>query len=457
MRRVPGPARAPAAPNARPAGRARGATIRKVAGGGTLVLLLVLLYLIMYQNLPGDLNGMKFKPINTAGPIDQAVKLGAILVGAAVIAARWSLVHSLAKNMNLGLLAFMVLAPMSIVWSIDPNATMLRCLTLLGIVLLCVGISLVGWNQNRFLQVAMPPMMVIFIASLIYGMLYPDKIIQLGEDISQKNAWHGITYNKNQFGMTASIGAILCFHRWLAQRKGAIWSLAGLVISIVCVLLSRSSTSLLATMICTTFVVLMMRVPLVKQRFSTHVVVGLAALIIVYELVIMDVIPGVGTLLAPVMSITGKDTTFSSRGLIWSIVKEHSSYAPLLGSGYAAYWPTMPTPDSPSYIFMRVMYFYPQESHNGYLEILNDLGVVGLACVALFLISYIRQALQLMRFNRAQAVMYLALLFEQMVANLSESEWFSRSTVCIILLLGTTCLSRELLEYRRLAGQSSRS
>jgi O-antigen ligase len=98
---------------------------------------------------------------------------------------------------------------------------------------------------------------------------------------------------------------------------------------------------------------------------------------------------------------------------------------------------------------MYLLSFYPSEAHNGYLEIMNELGRVGLVCLFMYLIWFIRQALLLMRYDRSQATMYLALLFQQMVANLSESEWLSRSTVCIIFTLATTCLSRDVLEYRR--------
>jgi O-antigen ligase len=94
------------------------------------------------------------------------------------------------------------------------------------------------------------------------------------------------------------------------------------------------------------------------------------------------------------------------------------------------------------------MNFYPTESHNGYLEILNDLGRVGLICLFGFLVWFMLQALKMMPFDRSQSVLYLALLYQQMVANLSESEWFSRTTICTLLMLASTCLSRGLLEQQ---------
>jgi hypothetical protein len=53
-----------------------------------------------------------------------------------------------------------------------------------------------------------------------------------------------------------------------------------------------------------------------------------------------------------------------------------------------------------------------------------------------------------MRFDRAQAALYLALLFQEMVMNMSESEWFSRGSTFAVLLLATVCLSRSLVEAR---------
>ncbi len=406
---------------------------------------------MFYQNLPEDLNGMAFKPFSTLGPIDRFVKIGTIAISCAVIASQWPRSRLLLKAVNPGLAAFMVLIPLSAAWSIDSSATLLRYTTLLGIVLFCLAIPLAGWHRQRLQQLALPPVMAILVISLVVGIFYPESVKEIGTDISLKDAWHGITFQKNQFGITASLAAILCFHKVLAPGRRSFWSIAGIAVALICLILSRSSTSLMETIVAVSFMVLLLRVPIVKRRFSTHVVVAIFTTILVYELAVQNLIPGVHTLLAPIMGLTGKDMTFSARSIIWEVVKEHSRAAPWLGTGYGAYWPAVPTPGSPSYVFMHLMYFYPTESHNGYLEILNDLGRVGLICLLAFLVCFVWHALQLMPFDRGQAVLYLALLFQQMIDNLSESEWFSRTATCTILILVSTSLSRALMEQRQLA------
>jgi exopolysaccharide production protein ExoQ len=463
MRKVSGPLRAGAMQHPKGANRRVGPTISRgppigMAGGVRLVLLSILFWLIFYQNLPADfgLNQVESQGVvstastqdsSTANTLDRIIKVCMISMSVYVIATRWSLTRMLAKTSNVGAAAVLSLAALSAVWSIDRSATLLRFISLASIVLICFAISLSGWHRRRFQQLALPPLMFILVVSLVLGVIFPDRITELGEDISQKDAWHGITFTKNQFGMIASLGVIICANRWLAGEGRKIWSIAGAAVAFACLVLSRSSTSQFATMLAVLFMVLVMRVPIIRQRYSTHVAVAIAATIILYELVIQNVIPGAYTLLAPVRGLTGKDATFSARTIIWDIVKQHIQSAPYLGSGYGAYW-LGPVATSPSYVFVYTMFFYPSEAHNGYLEIVNDLGFVGLICLFAFLVTYVRQAIQLMRIDRSQASLYLALLIQQMVMNMSESEWFARDSAFTIMLLGITCLSRGLLEAR---------
>lgn len=447
-RRVSGSMRAGVPQHPRGANRRVGPTIGRVEGVGCLVLLAILYWLIFYQNLPDNMGvGVSNGPAGTANTLDRVIKICMIAMSVYVIATRWSITHSLAKNFNPGAALILMLAPLSAVWSIEPAATLLRFVSLASIFLICFAISLAGGHRLRFQQLALPPLMFILVASLVVGMVVPERITELGNDISQKDAWHGITLTKNQFGMTASLGVIICVNRWLAREGRTYWAIAGGAVAFTCLILSRSNTSLFATVVGVLSMVLVMRVPVIKRRYSTHVVVAIAATILLYELVVQQVIPGISVLLAPITSLTGKDTTFSARTIIWEIIKEHIQAAPYLGTGYGAYW-LGPFPSSPSYIFVSRMYFYPTEAHNGYLEIVNDLGIVGLICLLVFLFYYVRQALQLMRFDRSQAALYLALLFQEMVMNMSESDWFSRTSTFAILVLAITCLSRGLLEAR---------
>jgi len=160
---------------------------------------------------------------------------------------------------------------------------------------------------------------------------------------------------------------------------------------------------------------------------------------------VLKVVPGLDILLKPITALSGKDSTFTARTQIWEIIRAHIDLSPWIGSGYGGYW-VGPTPTSPSFIFLRTMYFYPNEAHNGYLDVLNDLGFIGLILLLGYLITYIRQALRLLRSNYAQAALYLALIFQQLLTNLSESHWLFIGHDFIILTMATFGLARSLMD-----------
>src|SRR5262249_43168861 len=155
------------------------------------------------------------------------VKICMLLASAYVIMSRWALTVSVVKFVNIGAVAFLLLAPLSAAWSVAPDVTLLRCVSLTAICLLCFAISLVGWHRKRFQQLSTLPLMAILVISLVVGMIYPDRITEQGTDISQIGAWHGITHAKNEFGMIASLAAIICIHSWLAKEGRAAWALLG--------------------------------------------------------------------------------------------------------------------------------------------------------------------------------------------------------------------------------------
>jgi O-antigen ligase len=231
-----------------------------------------------------------------------------------------------------------------------------------------------------------------------------------------------VTVQKNLFGQLSCITAIFWINAYLAKQSKPHWSLAGIALSVMCVLLSRSSTALLVTMLVSCFMLLTLRSPRRLRRYIPYIVGTFVALVLTYGIAVLDLVPGLDVLLTPVTEFTGKDTTFSNRSMIWTIIRDHIQLSPIVGSGYGAYW-IGPVAGSPSAIFIKKMYFYPHSAHNGYLEIINDLGFVGLGALFAFMITYVRSALEVVRYNRPLGALFLAIFFEELIVNLTESSW----------------------------------
>jgi exopolysaccharide production protein ExoQ len=367
-----------------------------------------------------------------------------------LIAIRFRLTAQLIRSLNFFFIALVAVAVASMLWSIDAGSTVRRLFHIFVVIFVCTAACVVGWHPKRCQEILRPLITTLLIGSIIFGLLRPDLAItapnySLGEAAS---FWRGLTSQKNQLGGLASFGAILWYHAWLEKESRLIWVLVGMASSAACLLLSRSSTGVMATAFVMVLLSLLRAWPTGRARYFMPYVVGLFVLvIIVYTLALLKVVPGLDALLTNVATMAGKDTTFSARTQIWQYISEHIQLSPVLGSGFGAYW-TGPFPYSASYFFLQKMYFYPWESHNGYLDIVNDLGFLGLICLLGYLTSYIRQSLRLLKIDRGQAALYLGLLFQQLVTNLTESNWLTPSFNFLVLTLATAGLARSMVQQQ---------
>ncbi len=384
----------------------------------------------------------------TPNPATRLLKLALIAIGVLVIGTHVRQTRALLRQLNVFFMITIGLATASVLWSADPSATIARLVGLAATVLICFAFCLSGWYRNRMQDVVRPLLTLLLVGSLIFGILEP----RLAIDNDAQAGWHGLEGQKNPFGQLAALGALMWMYSWISGEMAWPRALAGAAVSWTCLILSKSSTSFIATFFATNLMLMMLRMSPAIRRYSPYIVGVFASILLTYALAVLKLIPGLDTLLlGPITAMTGKDMTFSNRSIIWEIIKEHAQYNPILGTGYGAYW-TGPVPTSPSYVFLGRMYFWPSESHNGYLEMVNDLGFVGLICLICYLIVYIRQSLRLFKTDRAQGAFFLALFFQEAFTNLSESTWFSANgimNVCI-MTLATCALARSLQEQQRL-------
>jgi len=414
---------------------------------GWMTILLMTISPEVYQgrDLPG---GVMRTAEYAANPVTRFIKLALLIGGGLVVIQRWGAVRALIRQTNPFFLAFLALVPLSYLWSISPANTMARFITLSAIVLVWTAICVASWSPHRMQEILRPVTTLIVLGSIVYALTSPDFAIEKGEG-TLKDAWRGLATQKNGFGQLCSFGFIFWWHGWLSREVKTWQALLFGGCSAACVLFSRSSTSLLATVFACVFLLMLLRTPASWRRRMPYLIAIFAAVVLTYALTILKIVPGLEILLKPITSFTGKDMTFSNRSVIWEIIKEHIQFAPFLGSGYSAFW-IGPDPSSPSYQFLGRMYFYPNESHNGYLEIVNDLGFVGLFVLFGYFFFYIKQSLRLWRFDRTQAALYLAMFFQQSIINLSESCWLyvNCGYSATVMLFATIALARSCVDHK---------
>jgi exopolysaccharide production protein ExoQ len=435
-------------------GRLGSATARAPAAGGTgrvfpaVLLSVQALILIVpqgfdYSQVPGA-----GSPMPTEGdPLTQFTWIFLMLGGLYLLMRNRSRALLLLKHFNPYILAFLALASLSVLWSIEPDVTVRRVYRFVTVLVVCTAFAVQGWHRHRYQDVTRPLLTSILIASLIFVLAAPQYAIQAQQLFELKGAWRGITEGKNVLGPLASDAAILWLHAWLSKQSKPLAAASGLFLSLFILVKTRSDDSILATAFGVPFILLLLRPAGALRRYMPYIVGVFAASIAVYALAVLNLIPGSATLLSPISLLTGKSLTFSNRTAIWAVLEAHIRQHPLLGTGYAAYW--YDVPGSPSQEMVRYLYFYPTEGHNGYLDVINDTGYVGFCLLIAYFISYFRQSFYLMRQDKHQAGLYLTLIFTAFLSDLSESHWFNVLQVgFLIMTLTTVAVSKSYMEAR---------
>jgi O-antigen ligase len=94
------------------------------------------------------------------------------------------------------------------------------------------------------------------------------------------------------------------------------------------------------------------------------------------------------------LDLIGKDPTLTGRTEIWGYVIQDISLKPLLGWGYFAFW--IPSNPAAVEIGNAVQWVVP-EAHNGLLEMLLHIGMVGTAIFAFLLVRNVVLAIRCLR------------------------------------------------------------
>jgi O-antigen ligase len=143
-------------------------------------------------------------------------------------------------------------------------------------------------------------------------------------------------------------------------------------------------------------------------------------------------LPEPSELLGPFASLFGKSADLTGRADIWAPLLIEFDKHWLLGIGYGAFWLG---PGSPSQPVLDTLQWIPLQAHNGYLDVLNELGVIGGIFFLGFLAMDAHRLSQLVRVDRNAAAFFSAILGTLLISNISESSLFRGVSFNFLLLI----------------------
>lgn len=395
--------------------------------------------IIALMAMPGSINLLGAVGGELSVSILPLILSAGLILGVMAAMQKLSSTRGLLKSTNKYLLFFFVLATASVAWSAFPLTTIYRLYRLYALVFACLLFCLIGWRHDRLAKVVLPAILFLTLSTIVYAIIDPEGVLERSEFDGLilpelVGAWRGVTLHKNTLGSMSAFGVIFACNELMGKRRSGMLAWLVLLTSIVCLIGAKSSTAIFTAGFSVAVMVLLLKAPGIKNRRIVHgLTLVLVSFFLIYSLAVLNIVPGLGALIEPIVAMSGKDMTFSGRTTIWAIMKDEIFKHPLLGIGYASFWlgPDFP---SPAFIFKIRMYIYPGEAHNGYLEVMNELGAVGIFALIGYLFEYIKQSVRLLQFDRRKAALYIAMLFSQLIANMSEAYWWNIASVQFFVL-----------------------
>lgn len=324
--------------------------------------------------------------------------------------------------------ALVLLASVSCSWAAIPTFVLRRSVAVLGATLVgfALAIRFSLEDQLRLMSWVFRIIAVLSLACIVFLPSYG--ISDSSEGLRQ---WQGVFSHKNGLGSCMALSILVEWHRPAGNCLSRALKLIALSLSAILLFFSGSLTPLLAlggTLLFTLsykFLIQYLRVP--------RYVLALA--------VVVTVASGAMLLFSGSERITGalgRSSDLTGRAEIWTLVIPYILERPIYGYGFSGFWSGASPQSEQIERTMGTMILY---SHNGYLEILLNLGILGFTLALACLCTGVHRAVICSELGHSSLNLWpLALLTYVLFQNLGECsimtpglEW----ALCVATLVGS--------------------
>jgi exopolysaccharide production protein ExoQ len=345
-------------------------------------------------------------------PMDSAILL-VLTVSAFVIVIKRGLNFSEIIKNNSWIFLFLLYCGISIVWSDFPFVSLKRYIKEIGNLLMV----LLVYSENNLVEsiktLIKRSAYILVPFSIILYKYYPD----LGR---LYDIWvggliiTGVTNNKNSLGILCFISAIGFIWNFILMLKNktilvnkmkTLTQTVMLIMTIWLLWVANSATSK-ACFVLGVCILAATTVEVIRRRFRFYTLLIILLVSLLYMMV------DLGALL---LGTLGRDETLTGRTELWGDLRELVAN-PVIGVGYGSFWLGERLEK-----LWDVWWWHPTQSHNGYMEIYLNLGIVGCILLIGVLISSFQSAFKTVISDFEYGSLRLVLLIVTIPYNMTEA------------------------------------
>jgi O-antigen ligase len=307
---------------------------------------------------------------------------------------------------------------------------------------LCLSVSTVFYINSRFsdeqkMQLIMATGIFAAVLSIGVVLLFPAK----GLDHLHQDAWQGVFTSKNH------MGRMFVFLLTPALHSRARLDFRIFYFSFIALLIGFSQSR--SAWIAAILYLLLAGLLRISSRFTSR---SLAYT----SLILTSVLATAGWILASnieaILRMFDRDPSLSGRTTIWNILLLSALKHPLVGFGYQAFWAGTASEGMNAFVGVYgAMHFMASYAHSGYLSVLLETGILGLALLAILIIRAILNGGYCLSLGRKPCVnWYLGIVFLTIIYNVDEvTAMLPAYLPWMMFLLAAIALPEEAARIRR--------
>lgn len=354
-----------------------------------------------------------------SSPLDRTFTIILICLALWILSQKkfdWSL--ALKENPWLVVLASFMLV--SILWSNIPGISLKRWIRETPTILMAFVVLTEASPRKAMESILRRSTFILIPFSLLLIKFFPEYGVEYGR-WSGIQMWIGVTTQKNGLGRLCVISAFFLIWSLVRRRQGINRSVEKyqtymeIFVLLITIFIMRgpggnffySATSMYAMImgLLSYLGLLLVRKSAKSLRF------GIVAAVVVFIIITgyLALFNG-GSNAKLFTSTAGRESTLTGRTEVWAALLPIALQQPLLGRGYGGFW-TPATRDA----------FKISEAHSGYLDVLLELGFVGVILLSMFLLSSSRKAQRELSRDYDWGMLWISYIIMALVQNLTES------------------------------------
>ncbi len=319
------------------------------------------------------------------------------------------------------LIVFLLWCTLSLIWAENSFVVFKRLFQFYTVIIVCFAFFVHSDSTDDVLFILKIFFSIFMIVSLVSIFTMPGAVSRHFKE------WQGLATSKNGLGQASLVSTVIWIYVISKDKriKSQLFGYFMLIISLVLLIGSHSITSI-STLLFLIIAWFLFEIDKIFKPLGIRRTITIIFLVFAGSLVVLDLFNS-GEIMASVFALAGKNLTLTGRTDLWADIMIEVKKHFLIGCGYKGFWIV----DSPKILEVYETYIWlPRSSHSGYVDILNETGLIGLFMVLGIIINYFITLVK-----QKEKTFWMWFIVLALIENFTETIFFNAGGLMTLLFI----------------------